>query len=831
VSHPAVKLGRPVVAGTRITVDEILDALADGTSVAAVAAAHPGLAVEEVRAALRFAADAVRRDTPIEDRPPLELHGAHVVEIPDQNGGPHRPAVAVRTYLPDAAQVSVQRLPPAPRTRSWLPALDSSARPPRESPPFPVVPMERIHPAGVFEAIFPEETVPFPYRLKVKAPRQAARIADDPYGLPPCLTPAELPQFAAPAADARRPAEPDPRSYRQHRQLGARLVRHAGRSGVAFAVWAPNARSVSVVGDFNGWNGQCHPLRPVGASGVWELFVPNLGAGERYKYRIATQHDGRTLDKADPYAFAAEVRPATASIIWDLNRYRWNDAAWLRTRPRRQAPDAPISIYEVHLGSWRRAAGPDGQARWLTYRELADQLVPYVKDLGYTHIEPMPVAEHPFDGSWGYQVTGFFAATSRYGSPDDFRYFVDRAHQAGLGVILDWVPGHFPKDAHGLAQFDGTPLYEHPDPRRSENLEWGTSSFNLDRPEIAAFLLSNALFWIEEYHVDGLRVDAVSSMIYLDYSRQHWVPNALGGRENLEAAAFLQQLNRLVHQEHPGVLMIAEESTAWPRVTGRDHPDCLGFDLKWNLGWMHDTLGYAGRDPLFRRHHHNDLTFSLVYAFKERFLLPFSHDEVVHGKRSLAGKMPGEPAQRFANLRAVYGYLFAHPGKKLLFMGSEFGPELEWNEDAQLDWTLLERAPHRQLRDFVRALNRIYADHPALHERDFGWEGFQWIDCEDADRSIVSFLRRGADPDRPLVIVINFTPVPRPNYRLGVPAAGSYREVLNSDAVEFGGGGCRNRGRLRTEAEPVHGQPHALTLTLPPLAVLFIDPAVGPPAS
>ena len=438
--------------------------------------------------------------------------------------------------------------------------------------------------------------------------------------------------------------------------------------------------------------------------------------------------------------------------------------------------------------------------------------MPYVKDLGYTHLEPMPISEHPFDGSWGYQVTGFFAVTSRHGTPDDFRYFVDTAHQAGLGVILDWVPGHFPKDAHGLARFDGTPLYEHPDPRRSENLEWGTSSFNLERGEVAAFLLANALFWLDQFHIDGLRVDAVSSMIYLDYSRQHWIPNQFGGRENLEAATFLRRLNALVHLDHPGVLMVAEESTAWPRVTGPEIADSLGFDLKWNLGWMHDTIGYLQKDPLFRSHHHNELTFSLVYAFNENFLLPFSHDEVVHGKRSMLSKMPGDRRQQFANLRALYGYFYAHPGKKLQFMGGEFGQEKEWNHDGELDWALLTEEPHRQLQAYVRDLNRLYTAEPALHEVDFSWEGFQWIDCRDAERSIVSFLRRGKAPHSFAVVVVNFTPVAREGYRLGVPAAGTYAERLNSDSARYGGGDGVNPDGLVAEAVPADGQPHSVVL-------------------
>lgn len=828
ICDPAVKMGRPVLAGTRITVDEVLDQLAAGLSAAQVAGSRPGLTEEAVRAALRFAADAVRGDCPIEARAALELHGAHAVLLPDDAGGERRPAIAVRTYMPDAAGVAVRRLPAPPAAgKAWLPALEpGGAGEDGEAPQ--LYPMERVHPAGVFEALFLGETQPFYYQLAVTSADGQTRMSTSPYGIPPALTQDEL-------AGAQPGPGPEPagaaRAGRLHELMGAHVLSHLGVRGVAFAVWAPNARGVSVVGDFNGWDGRSHPMRPLGASGVWELFVPGLGDGERYKYRVAGGPDGRLQDKADPCGYAAELRPGTASLVCDLGRFAWHDAAWVQGRAARQALDRPIAIYEVHLGSWRRAPaeGADGRGRWLTYRELADQLVPYVKGMGYTHIEPMPVAEHPLDGSWGYQVTGFFAPTARYGTPDDFRYLVDKAHEAGLGVILDWVPGHFPKDAHGLALFDGTPLYEHADPRRSENLEWGTLSFNLAREEVAAFLLSNAVFWMEQYHVDGLRVDAVSSMIYLDYSRQHWVPNELGGRENLEAAAFLQRLNALVHARHPGVLMIAEESTAWPRVTGwGEDGDGLGFDLKWNLGWMHDTLGYAQRDPIFRKHHHNELTFSLVYAFSENFLLPFSHDEVVHGKRSLLSKMPGNEWQQFANLRALYGYMYAHPGKKLHFMGSEFGPRREWSEEGELDWGLLGHAPHRQLIAFVRDLNRLYASNPALHEVDFGWEGFQWIDCDDAERSILAFARHSKGGARSVIVAANFTPVTREAYRLGVPAPGEYVELLSSDGAEYGGSGALNAGAIEAAPQGAGGQPHSLVVRLPPLGVIFLERVGGP---
>ncbi len=817
-------LGRPVVAGTRVTVDEILDRLADGATAEEVVAKLPGLTMPGVLDALRFAAEAVREDSPLAGKSPRDLHGAHLVTIPAGAEGAAQATLAVRTFQPDAIAVAVRRLPAPPGAcRAWLPALDpSAADPATDAAQLPTLhPMARVHPDGVFEALFPGETEPFPYQLAITAADGATRITETPYGFPAFLDAAAMAGFTGLEGGEAIAAAPG--GGRWHEKLGAHPVTHAGLAGVAFAVWAPGAASISVIGDFNGWSPLHHPMRPLGTTGTWELFVPGLRAGAVYKYRITPRAGGPAFDKADPYAFAAELRPNTASIVWNLNQYAWQDAAWLETRARRQAPDQPLAIYEVHLGSWRRAPAAEGGAtRWLTYRELADELVPYVKAMGYTHIEPMPLAEHPFDGSWGYQITGFFAVTSRYGTPDDFRYFVDRAHAAGLGVILDWVPGHFPKDAHGLARFDGTPLYEHADPRRSENLEWGTLSFNLEREEVAAFLLSNAVFWLEQYHLDGLRVDAVSSMIYLDYSRQHWVPNVLGGRENLAAAEFLQRLNALVHREHPGVLMIAEESTAWPRVTGRENADSLGFDLKWNLGWMHDTLRYAQKDPIHRQHHHNELTFSLVYAFNENFLLPFSHDEVVHGKRSMLAKMPGDEWQRFANLRTVYGYMYAHPGKKLHFMGSEFGPGREWNENAELEWSLLEHALHRGLQAYVKALNQLYRTHPALHEVDFSWEGFQWLECDDAARSVLSFVRRSRDAAESVVVVANFTPVPRENYQVGVPAAGRYVELLNSDAAEFGGSDVRNRAALVAKPAAVNGQTHAVTVTLPPLGILVL---------
>jgi len=521
----------------------------------------------------------------------------------------------------------------------------------------------------------------------------------------------------------------------------------------------------------------------------------------------------------------SQMRPNTASVVWDLARYQWQDREWMAKRKQRQSLDAPIAIYEVHPGSWKRKADPIGM-RWLSYRELAEELVPYVQEMGYTHIELLPVTEHPYDGSWGYQTVGYFAPTSRYGTPDDFRYLVDKAHQAGIGVILDWVPAHFPKDAHGLSFFDGTYLYEHADPRQGEHKDWGTLIYNYGRKEVQAFLLSSALFWLDKYHIDGLRVDAVASMLYLDYSREpgEWIPNEFGGRENLAAVAFIKRFNEAAHLEYPDILTFAEESTAWPQVSRPTYLGGLGFDLKWNMGWMHDMLDYMQKDPVHRHYHHNNLTFSLLYAFTENFVLPFSHDEVVHGKGAMLSKMPGDYWQKFANLRALYGYMYAHPGKKLLFMGCEFGQWNEWNYDWELDWMLLDYDSHRAMREYVKALNSLYAAQPALHQVDFGWEGFEWIDFHDVDNSTVSFIRRARNRDDFLVVLANFTPVPREGYRVGVPAPGFYRELMNSDSAHYGGSNMGNAGGLPSDPMPWQGQPHSIMVTVPPLAVVFFKP-------
>jgi 1,4-alpha-glucan branching enzyme len=567
-------------------------------------------------------------------------------------------------------------------------------------------------------------------------------------------------------------------------------------------------------------------MRSLGVSGIWETFVPEVGDGHRYKYEIRPRGNGERLHKSDPYGVFFESDASGAAIVWDLSRYTWRDHEWMAERQRQNGwLDRPMSIYEVHLGSWRRATERGGEP--LTYRELAQQLVPYVKDMGYTHIELLPVLEHPFAGSWGYQVIGFFAPTSRFGPPEDFKAFIDACHENGLGVILDWVPGHFPKDAHGLARFDGTALYEHEDPRKGEHREWGTLVFNYGRHEVRTFLLSSALFWLEEYHIDGLRVDAVASMLYLDYSRNEgeWLPNAFGGRENLEAMEFLRQLNVQTHSQHSGSITVAEESTAWPGVTRPVHLGGLGFTYKWNMGWMHDMLEYVSKDPIHRRWAHNDLTFSLLYAFTENFILPFSHDEVVYGKRAMLDKMPGDIWQKRATLRALYGYMFGHPGKKLMFMGCEFAQWREWNHDESLDWHLLQYKDHQGIQQWVRDLNRTLAEQRALHQVDFDHTGFEWLDCSDFEGSVVSFVRRAYDPSDFVVVVVNFTPVLRHEYIIGVPEGGRYVELLNSDAEIYGGGNLGNSGALQSEDTPAHGRPHRLTLTLPPLGCLMLKRA------
>jgi 1,4-alpha-glucan branching enzyme len=609
-----------------------------------------------------------------------------------------------------------------------------------------------------------------------------------------------------------------------HLRLYDKLGAHPGwrnaLAGTTFAVWAPGAQYVSVVGDFNGWDRGRDPLLPRGQSGIWEGFVPGVGSGAAYKYHIASRYNGYRVDKADPLAFFSEAPPRTASVVWDLS-YEWGDAQWMERRGRRNDLAAPISIYEVHLGSWMRV--PDEGNRPLSYREIAPRLADYVRRMGFTHVEFLPLTEHPFFGSWGYQTTGYFAPTSRYGTPQDLMALIDHLHQEGIGVILDWVPSHFPGDEHGLVYFDGTHLYEHADPHQGFHPDWKSYIFNYDRHEVRSFLLSSALFWLDRYHIDALRVDAVASMLYLDYSRKagEWVPNRFGGHENLGAIAFLRRFNEEVYRHYPDVQTIAEESTAWPMVSRPTYLGGLGFGLKWDMGWMHDTLQYFHRDPIHRQYHHNELQFRAIYACSENFVLPLSHDEVVHGKGSLLSKMPGDDWQRFANLRLLLGYMFAVPGKKLLFMGGEWGQWAEWDHDRSLDWHQLAYAPHAGVQQWVTDLNCLYHEEPALHEGDCRPTGFEWVDCTDSTSSVLSFLRKGTTGAAPLLVVCNFTPVPREGYRLGVPAPGFWREVLNSDAQEYGGSGTGNRGGLDADGTPWHGHGQSLVLTLPPLGALF----------
>ena len=712
---------------------------------------------------------------------PLSILGLHLASTSGFNG------FAIRCFLPDAQDVAV--------------LIDTQTQ--------PAIPMKRIHDAGLFEAVCPCTADTLSYRLRITNYWGQVRELHDPYAFAPLLTDFELHLFA------------EGTFYKAHATMGAHLRVVQEVPGVHFVVWAPNARRVSVVGDFNQWDGRCHPMTNRGATGLWELFIPDLPEHTLYKYEIRSRSQDTPLLKSDPYAFAAELRPRTASIVHDLSRYQWNDRPWMEARAQRNPLTRPMSIYEVHLGSWMRV--PEEQNRWLTYRELASKLIPYAKDMGYTHLELMPVTEHPFDASWGYQATGYFAATSRYGSPEEFMAFVDAAHQADLGVLMDWAPAHFPDDPHGLSQFDGTHLYDHADPRLGYHPDWRSRIFNYDRTEVRNFLLNSALFWLDSYHIDGLRVDAVASMLYLDYARKagEWIPNQFGGNENIGAVNFLKDLNILIHREHPGAITLAEESTAWAGVSRPTYTGGLGFTFKWNMGWMHDMLNYFSHDPVHRMYHQSHLTFGLLYAFTENFVLVLSHDEVVHGKRALLDKMPGDLWQRFANVRALYGYMHGHPGKKMLFMGGEFGQWSEWNHDTSLEWHLLQFEPHSGLQRLVRDLNWLHHNERALHEVDHDWTGFQWIDFNDAQNSVIAFLRRAKDSTDQIVCVCNFTPVPRSNYRLGVPQEGFYRELINTDSAIYGGSNMGNSGGVHSTSVPSHGLPHSLVLTLPPLSVLF----------
>ncbi len=706
--------------------------------------------------------------------------------------GMHRPpggegALSVRAFIPRAERVWV------------VDAQDGSV----------VGELPKLHEAGFFAGVLQDRRQRFHYRLRIAVGKEEFEF-EDPYRFPPLLQEADLHLFA------------EGNHLWVHQMLGGHPRVIDGVAGVIFAVWAPNAHRVSVVGRFNGWDGRRHVMRLRPEGGVWEIFVPGIGRGELYKYEIKSKSGELLPLKADPCGFYAERAPASASVVFGLDHFDWRDEEWMARRGEANARDAPISIYEVHLGSWKR--GREGQ--YLTYRELADQLVPYVRELGFTHLELLPVSEYPFDGSWGYQPVGLFAPTSRFGTPDDFRYFVQCCHEAGIGVLLDWVPGHFPSDPHGLGFFDGTCLYEHADPRQGWHPDWHTLIYNFGRREVGAYLISNALYWITEFHVDGLRVDAVASMLYLDYSRNpgEWLPNERGGRENLAALSFLRRLNETIYPEGQGAVTIAEESTAWPMVSQPTYVGGLGFGYKWNLGWMHDTLHYMGQDPVHRRYHHNDITFGLLYAFSENFVLPLSHDETVHGKGSLLGRMPGDMWQKFANLRLYYAFFYTQPGKKLLFMGSEFAQAGEWNHDRGLEWDLIDKPMHRGVRCLVEDLNRLYRTIGALHQRDCEAEGFEWIDCRDADQSVIAYLRRGRNGSDYVAAVCNFTPVVRRNYRIGVPFGGRHREILNTDAREYGGSGVGNAGGVTAELVPCHGRPYSLVLTLPPLAALLLLP-------
>nr|UAM96506.1 alpha-1,4-glucan branching enzyme [Microvirga sp.] len=668
--------------------------------------------------------------------------------------------------------------------------------------------MEQRLPEGFFVGTVNASARP-DYRLRVEA-HGTTEIRHDPYRFGTFLSDEDIARLRDPGSDA------------VYKKLGAHQLDLGEIQGYLFAIWAPNARRVSVVGDFNAWDGRRNPMRRRHDGGVWELFIPDVSPSQRYKFEIVGLNGNMLALKADPIAFGAENPPATASILRSDPSFDWRDEDWMRTRAAQNHRKAPMSIYECHLGSWARV--PEEGNRYLTYRELAVRLIPYVKRLGFTHIELLPITEFPFDGSWGYQPISLYAPTSRFGTPEDFAAFVEAAHAAGIGIILDWVPAHFPNDPHGLSYFDGTHLYEHADPRLGFHQDWGTYIYNYERQEVATFLVANARFWLERYHLDGLRVDAVASMLYLDYSRKpgEWIPNRYGGNENLGAIDFIRKMNEVAYATSPGAITIAEESTAWPGVSHPTYTGGLGFGFKWNMGWMHDTLRYISKDPIYRRYHHHDLTFGLLYAFSENFILPLSHDEVVHGKGSLIRKMPGDQWQRFANLRAYFGFMWGHPGKKLLFMGGEFAQEREWNHDESLDWHLLDNDYHKGVQTLIRDLNQAYRSIPALHERDCEAKGFEWLVADDRDNSVIAWLRRGEAEDSIAIVVSNFTPVPQEGYRIGVPLPGFYREAVNTDAGLYGGSNMGNMGGVAAEAAPSHGQPCSVTLTIPPLATLIL---------
>ena len=668
--------------------------------------------------------------------------------------------------------------------------------------------LEKIADEGLFEGVIEADDL-FDYELKFENHEGYQWQLKDPYSFLPVLTDEDLYYFG------------EGKHYHIYERMGANVTSHEGVEGTHFAVWAPNAKRVSVVGQFNQWDGRKHQMRVLGDSGVWEIFIPGIPEGELYRFEIKAE-DGELLLKSDPYAFYSELRPSNASVTYSLDdKHEWQDEEWMQKREETEWLEEPISVYEVNLASWARV--PEEDNRFLTYQELADELVEYVKKHNYTHVELMPVAEHPLDESWGYQVTGYYSVTSRFGKPEGFMYLVDKFHQHDIGVILDWVPGHFPKDGHALGRFDGSALYEHLDPRLGEHPDWGTYIFNYGRNEVKTFLLANAIFWMEKFHIDGLRVDAVASMLYLDYGREdgEWVPNKYGGRENLEAIDFLKEFNEITHGKHPGVLTIAEESTSWGGVTAPTYNGGLGFSLKWNMGWMNDSLEYIQKDPIHRKYHHGDLTFSMVYAFSENFMLVLSHDEVVHLKNSMLDKMPGDYWQKFANLRLFYSYMYAHPGKKLLFMGGEFGQWEEWNVNQSLDWNLLEYEPHQKLLDFVTDLNEVYQDNNALWEIDFDYHGFEWISSDDAENSILSFVRKGKEDDEIIVCVFNFTPVERHNYRIGVPKEGVYEEILNSNDEVYWGSGIGNGQEIKSEKYECNGRENSIEINLPSLSGVY----------
>ena len=695
-----------------------------------------------------------------------------------------RKAVVVRAFLPDAAGITV--IDYANKRKKY--------------------PMERLHADGFFEVTIADREEWFRYQLEYTDADGNTWRSYDPYSFSPTLSEFDRHLFGAGT------------HYEIYEKMGGRLMTHEGARGAAFSVWAPNAKAVSVIGDFNNWDARRSPMRRLGESGIWELFLPAAAEGDKYKFHV-TQCDGRVVDKTDPYGVYAEVRPNNASVLYPLKRYKWKDRRWMTARRKYDFKTAPMNIYEVHLGSWKRAEGD----RFLTYTELAEQLIPYVKEMGYTHIEMLPVEEHPFDGSWGYQVTGYYAPTSRYGSPDEFKQFVDACHQNGISVILDWVPAHFPKDDFALARFDGTALYEHQDPRLGEHIQWGTYIFNYGRKEVANFLLANALYWMDIFHIDGLRVDAVASLLRLDFCKEEgqWLPNVYGGSENLEAIEFLKHMNSVIAEREPGALMIAEDSTAWPGVTKKVDEGGLGFSLKWNMGWMNDFLSYIKLDPIYRKYHQNKLTFGMAYHYAENFVLVLSHDEVVHTKSSMIGKMPGDVWQSFANLRLSYGFMMGHPGKKLLFMGGEFAQYSEWSEARSLDWHLLQYADHQEMQAYVKELNHLYAEEPAFWAEDFDPNGFQWIECDDAESSIVSFVRRSKEKE--LVFLCNFTPVVHRGFSLGVPQEGVYHERLNSDAARFGGSDVINAVPLQSKAEPAGRCPFRVELDVPPLGMVILE--------